>query len=344
MNPAPHDPRTQTSGRTGLSRATGAESGTGFCTSVHDLTEVRVADPGRIDRLLAARSRRRVADTDGSLMLVAADHPARGALSVGSRPLAMADRADMLERLRAALAQPGVDGVLGTADVLEDLLLLGALEDKIVFASMNRGGLAGSRFEVDDRFTSYDADAIARSGFDGGKMLTRIDLDDPSTANTLESSARAVDDLAAHDLVAMIEPFMSTRIPADASGAARTAGNRALGQDATVPPAPLRNDLSPEAVIRSIHIAQGLGGTSAHTWLKLPAVDDMERVMAATTLPTLILGGDPVGHDRSAVYASWERALAQPAVRGLVVGRTLLYPPDDDVAEAVSTAAAMIHS
>src|SRR5690625_6476403 len=57
------------------------------------------------------------------------------------------------------------------------------------------------------------------------------------------------------------------------------------------------NDLSPEAVIKSIHIAQGLGATSAYTWLKLPAVDDMERVMDATTMPTLILGGDPVDDD-----------------------------------------------
>ena len=70
-----------------------------------------------------------------------------------------------------ALGRPGVGGVLGTADVLEDLLLLGALDGKIVIGSMNRGGLAGAVFEIDDRFTGYDAAAIARMGFDGGKML-----------------------------------------------------------------------------------------------------------------------------------------------------------------------------
>jgi uncharacterized protein len=32
--------------------------------------------------------------------------------------------------------------------------------------------------------------------------------------------------------------------------------------------------------------------TSAHTWLKVPVVEDMERVMAATTLPARILGGE----------------------------------------------------
>jgi hypothetical protein len=65
--------------------------------------------------------------------------------------------------------------------------------------------------------------------------------------------------------------------------------------------------------------------------------------MAATTLPTLLLGGDPGKDDRGRVFAQWEHALSLPTVRGLVVGRTLLYPPDDDVAGAVRAAAALVH-
>ena len=98
---------------------------------------------------------------NGRLMIVAADHPGRGALGVGSRPTAMNSRTDLLDRLRAALADPGVDGVLATADILDDLLLLGALEDKVVFSSINRGGLAGARFELDDRMTGATAAATA---------------------------------------------------------------------------------------------------------------------------------------------------------------------------------------
>lgn len=302
----------------------------GFVSAYEDITRVRVEDPGRFARLAAARRRRTVADvmagaapsSSGTLMIIAADHPARGALGAGPRPDAMASRTEMLDRMREALAVPGVDGVLGTADVLEDLLLLGALEDKIVFASLNRGGLQGSSWELDDRFTAYDAASIAAAGFDGGKMLTRIDVGDDRTARTLESSARAVTDLARHELIAMVEPFISSR-PGG-------------------PGTPVVNDLSPEAVIRSIHIAQGLGATSAYTWLKLPAVAEMERVMDATTLPAVILGGDPVGKDPDTVRASWQAALARPNVRGLVVGRTLLYPHHDDVTAAVSAAVEMI--
>ena len=96
----------------------------------------------------------------------------------------MANRADLLERLCLALSRPGVDGVLATADILEDLLLLGALEDKVVIGSMNRGGLAGAAFELDDRFTGHRAEDIDRLRFDAGKLLLRIDYDDPGSLRT----------------------------------------------------------------------------------------------------------------------------------------------------------------
>jgi hypothetical protein len=73
----------------------------------------------------------------------------------------------------------------------------------------------------------------------------------------------------------------------------------------------------------------------------VPVVDDMARVMDATTLPTLLLGGDPVS-DPQDTYATWSDALALPSVRGLVVGRALLYPADDDVAAAVDLAAGLV--
>jgi hypothetical protein len=267
----------------------------------------------------AAAARKRPDPLPERLMLIAADHPARGALSVGNRPLAMASRTDLLDRLVVALSRPGVHGVLGTADILEDLLLLGALDGKVVHGSMNRGGIAGTAFEFDDRFTGYDAAAIAAMGFDGGKMLLRVDPADRASARTLHACAQAVTKLAELRLTAMVEPFWVSR--------------RQDGRPV--------NDLSPAAVMRSIAVAQGLGNTSAYTWLKVPVVDDMPRVMEASTLPTLLLGGDPSG-DQEETYASWEAALTLPNVRGLIVGRTLLYPPDDDVAAAVDTAVRLL--
>ncbi|GAA3343731.1 hypothetical protein GCM10020358_44100 [Amorphoplanes nipponensis] len=286
---------------------------------VHELVTLRADRPEAVAR--AAAARRRPASwrgAHGRMMIIAADHPARGALRAGPDPLAMGNRAELLRRLCTALERPGVNGVLGTPDILEDLLLLGALDDKVVIGSMNRGGLAGTSFEIDDRFTAYDGDSLAAAGFAGGKMLLRIDPDDPGTVATLESCGRAVGDLAGHGLMAMVEPFISHRV------------------DGRV-----RNELSAESMIRAMTVAAGLGTTSAYTWLKVPVVAEMERVMAATTLPALILGGE-VAEDAEAAYAQWGKALAQPTVQGLVIGRSLLYPPGGDVAGAVDRAVSLL--
>jgi len=284
-----------------------------------DLVDDRVRRPGRVAELAEQRERptSNVGET-GRLMLVAADHPARGALRAGDDAMAMADRWELLGRLVVALDRPGVDGVLGTDDVLEDLLLLGALECKVVIGSMNRGGLAGTSFEIDDRFTAYHAAAIERRGFQGGKMLLRIDPQDAATAPALAACAGAVDALADRSLMAIVEPFISHRVEGR-----------------------VRNDLTTESVIRSATVAAGLGWTSAHTWLKLPVVDSMEKVLAATTLPVLLLGGE-VGSDQRAQFTQWSKVLANPQVKGMVVGRSILYPPGGDVAAAVDTIVEMM--
>ena len=286
--------------------------------NVSRIVNARVGDPGAV----AAAAARRVKAPSllgehGKAMIIAADHPARGANGVGGDPNAMADRFELLERLCIALERPGVTGVLGTADILEDLLLLGVLDGKSVFGSMNRAGLAGSVFEIDDRFTGYDAATIAAMGFDGGKMLTRIALGDPATPAVLENSARAIDELNDRQLIAMVEPFLS------------------VWQDGKI-----RNDLSTDAVVKSVTIASGLGRRTAYTWLKLPVVEDMGRVLASSTFPALLLGGEV--KDADAAFASWGKALQQPTAQGLVVGRSLLYPSNGDVAGAVDKAVSLL--
>lgn len=283
-----------------------------------DLLRVRATDPRAVRRAYDRRKRRAsLLSERGTLFLVAADHPARGMLGVGPDPLAMADRRRLLERLLVALADPAVDGVLGTPDVVEELLLLGALDGKVVLGSMNRGGLAGADWEIDDRFTAYTARSIVDCGLDGGKMLLRIVDSDAGTAPTLESCARAVSELAGAGRLAMVEPLPY----------ARDGGTLVLRRDAA-------------SLARAIGVASGLGATSAYTWLKLPSVREAV-VLDATTLPVVVLGGVPSG-DYAADLEQWGATLRHPVVRGLVVGRSLLYPPDGDVAGAVAAAARML--
>jgi len=278
----------------------------------------RTTNPGAIATAAAQRQRpTSLLGDHGRLMMIAADHSARGMLGAGDRPMAMADRADLLDRLCLALSRPGVNGVLGTPDIIEDLLLLGALEDKVVVGSMNRGGLAGSVFELDDRFTAYDATAVHGMAYEGGKMLLRIDLADPASVRTIESCGQAVSDLARRGKLAMIEPFLSRRVDGK-----------------------VHNELTADAMIKAMTVAAGIGNTSAYSWLKVPIVPDMARVMAATTLPAVILGGE-VSADPDATFERWRAALTLPTVRGLVVGRSLLYPQDDDVTGAVDRAVSL---
>ncbi|MGA6167381.1 Cgl0159 family (beta/alpha)8-fold protein [Amycolatopsis magusensis] len=284
-----------------------------------ELLRVRATDPGAVNRAYAARRRReRLLSPSGTLFLVAADHPARGALGVGDDPMAMADRRSLLERLLIALENPAVDGILGTPDVVEELLLLDALHDKIVIGSMNRGGLAGADWEIDDRFTAYTARSIADFRLDGGKLLLRLVDTDPGTVPTLQASAEAVTELAGYGLMAMVEP-----LPYQRDGA----GKLVLQRDSA-------------SLARAVTVASGLGVTSAHTWLKLPAPQD-PVMLDATTLPVVVLGGVPSG-DPAADLASWGAALRHDVVRGLVVGRSLLYPPDGDVGGAVDAAARVL--
>ncbi|MFM6967468.1 MAG: class I fructose-bisphosphate aldolase [Microbacteriaceae bacterium] len=283
------------------------------------LREERATNPGRLAEMYKNRQRRELLAGDGKLMIVAADHPARGALAVNGNPTAMADRYELLTNLAVALSRPGVDGVLGTPDIIDDLALLGLLDNKVVVGSMNRGGLRGASFEMDDRYTGYDMPAIERDGLDFAKNLIRINLADAGTAETLEATALAVSDAAELQIPIMLEPFMSEWV--DGS---------------------IKNNLSTDQVILSMAIAAGLGNSSAYSWLKIPVVPDMDRVMASTTLPTLLLGGDP-GEKEQELVEEWGNALALPGVRGLVVGRSMLYPHHGDVAKAVDTAATLVH-
>ncbi|MEO7263059.1 MAG: aldolase [Jatrophihabitantaceae bacterium] len=286
------------------------------------LLAVRSERPEAIAEAYAARKRPpRLLNDRGTMFLVAADHPARGALATGGNPLAMADRRGLLHRLTTALAHPDVDGVLGSPDVVEELLLLGALEGKVVIGSMNRGGLDGASWTMDDRFTGYDAASIASCNLEGGKMLLRIDDWDAGTAATLQACAQAVTELAAHRLIAMVEPLPYRR---------EENGALVLQTDAG-------------SLCRAMTVASALGTTSAYTWLKMPACEDPDTVYASTTLPCVVLGGVAEA-DRAAQVASWARTLRQPVVRGLVIGRTVLYPADGDVAVAVDAAAQVLRA
>lgn len=170
---------------------------------------------------------------------------------------------------------------------------------------------------LDDRSTAYTASTLARLGLDGGKMLARMALDDPGTANTLEACGRAVTEPAQRGLMAMVEPFMSRR-----------------GADGRV----VNRFLDPDSVITSVQIASA---RPAPTWPALPVVAQMHRGSSTRRhRPACSAATRPTARRRPRALGA---ALQHSAAAGLVVGRALLFPADDDVASAVDRAADLVH-
>lgn len=198
--------------------------------------------------------------------------------------------------------------MLASADILEDLLSLGVLDGTVAVGTMNRGGLAGAVFELDDRLTGHRAEDIARSCADAGKLLLQIGYVDPGSLNTLASVARCIDEMAARRLHVFVEPFISRRV-------------RSV----------LRKDLSARAVIRPMAIASGLGGTSAYTWLKIPVTEDVDDRGGAEGVDTadVLLGGE-VDDDQELAHERWGKVLEVPTVQGLVLRPVAPVPGQGD--------------
>jgi hypothetical protein len=265
------------------------------------LCDDRVNNPAKLQKLLKARKRRAKLSRDGKLFIVAADHTARGIVSASGQPLAMADRYDLLDRLIRALAVTGVDGILATPDLVEELAYLGA------------------EWELDDRQSAYDVAGIKEFGLDGGKTLLRIEKSDPGVLRTIEMVATVNSALARAKKLSIIEPLPYIKNAADKFE--------------------LQNDI--QELVRVIGIASALGTTSAYTWLKVPAFEDFKYAARATSLPLMLLGGDP-GKDWQATFNKWEQAFKFENVRALIPGRTLLFSPELSVEEAVSKAVSIV--
>jgi hypothetical protein len=286
-----------------------------FDQRLSSLRETRARLPELVRNRHASRHRRQVAGRDGRLLLIEADAPAAANLAVGDDPRGLADRGEFLFRLVAALEHPGVDGIIASVDVIDDLLLLEALEDRLAVGSMNHGGLAGSVFALESRFTGYDADTVILSHLDGGQMNLPIDPRDAVSADSIEACGRAVTGLATGGVLALVAPSWCRRV-----GAALVA------------------DLSPDAVIRAVDVTSGLGGRSQFTWLLVPLIAELDHVMSATTLPALLAVGEEGIED-----PRLPELLALPGIRGMVVPGEMLYPVDGDENAVIDRATELVH-
>jgi hypothetical protein len=294
------------------------------------LVETRIADPEFSLRAARARVRRPHLAPTGKLNIVAADHPARRVTKSGSDSLGMADRRDYLARIRRVLECPLVDGVMATMDVLEDLLALDGfakagtstplLDGKLLIASMNRGGLAGTSWELDDPISGATPATCAQWNLDGANLMLRIADQDAGSLKTLLATARAITEANSLGLPTFLEPLQIERIT----------GSWAMVK-------------TKEALARIAGVASALGDSSRRLWLKLPYCEGFQVVARATTLPILLLSAES-GGDPSHFLAELASGLAaSPTVRGALVGRTVLYPGEADPLAVAQAIGCIIH-
>jgi len=296
-----------------------------------EITDVRVEHPRWIEKEARQRKTPRRLTRDGRLVLLAIDHPARGVTAIRGDGLAMGDRYQYLARTRRVLDDPELDGVVATADLLEELLILshlerrdggrGFLDGRVLVGSMNRGGLAATAFEMDDTFTGIGAARLSELRCQGGKMMYRLEPQEDGSGRTILGCARALNELRREGLAAFLEPLGVARA---ASGAYEPA------KDAVT-------------LVRQCGIAAGLGDSSSHLWLKLPYGEGFDRVCRATTLPILLLGG-PARESPAATLKDFASGLeAGPNVRGAIIGRNLLFPGDADPLPMCRALTALVH-
>ena len=294
------------------------------------LTDIRVDDPDRPLRAAADRRRRPKLAHDGRLNVLAADHPARRVIRVGNDPLAMADRHDYLARAVRVLMSDSVDGVMASMDLLEELLVLhdllreaggpAFLDNKLLIASLNRGGLAGSSWELDDPLTGPAPAACAARGLDGVKLLLRICDDEPASVKTMLAVAQAIREAGAVGLPVFLEALPVAKTDAG-YGVVKSAA----------------------ALAGIAGVASALGDSSRNLWLKLPYCDDFRTVARATTLPVLLLGGEATGDPASLLREVACGLAAGSNVRGAMIGRNVLYPGDEDPLAVAQAVGGLVH-
>ncbi|MHB8336263.1 MAG: Cgl0159 family (beta/alpha)8-fold protein [Ignavibacteriaceae bacterium] len=296
----------------------------------YKITNTRVNETRAIFEHAKNRKKREKLTKDGKLIILAADHPGRRVTALRNDPIGMGDRYEYLGRILRVITDDQFDGVMGTTDMIEDIIIVdylykqktgkSFLDDKVITGCMNRGGHAGSLFEIEDVFTSFSAQSLMKLNLDGGKMMYRLDPSDHGSLITIRECAAAITELSRLGLYSFIEPVTVE------------------GRDKNYA---FKTDL--ETLVKDAGAAAALGETSLYTWLKISYNENFERVARATTLPILLLGGAAKESPLDTIK-SFELAMKQaPNVRGAMVGRNVTFVKQDDPRAVALSLSMIIH-
>lgn len=292
------------------------------------ITEVRVGSPEIILRTAAARKKRKKLTRDGKLTILAADHPGRMVTRSGDDPIGMCDRQEYLGRVLRVVTHPDLDGIMATTDVIEDLFIVDHLvrqgggpfflDEKVMLGSMNRGGLSGTVFEMDDTFTSFSVESIRLLRLDAAKTMFRLEATSGDSAKTMLYNADIISELNRYEIPCFLEILC-------------------------VSSEGYKVQKSLAEMVKAIGVASAMGDSSRNLWLKIPFCENYPRVVRATTLPLLMLGGESKGDPMGTIGEFVAGMKAGANVRGALVGRNILFPGKDDPLAAALAVNHVVH-
>jgi DhnA family fructose-bisphosphate aldolase class Ia len=231
-------------------------------------------------------------------VILAADHRARGVITIERYQ-------DYLAALRAALGH--CDGILASAEPLRTLADAGDIAaGQRTYLSINRTGLAGSSFELDDRLVAT-IERAAADGWTGVKHMTRIDMRDPVTASALELLGRVLEAARVERLDALVEALVWRD------------GAVARDTDSIVFAAIVAHDLG--APLLKVPVPDEEPGAAR--------VDAVARIVDSVGVPVLFLGGPR--SSRLTMLDEVRDVMAGRAA-GLAIGRALFQDPEPETA------------
>ena len=278
------------------------------------LNEYKTFHPGLLEQ--EANRRKKVEIPHEHIVLAAADHNARMINAYEGDPIRLSNRREYLARLIRILSCQEVDGVEGTPDIIEDLLLLNHifresgrdefLMDKWMIGTVNRGGLKDTAWEMDDMCTCFTVEWLAALGLDGIKFMIRINPDCEASKNTLRYCADTVNLASKYQLPVFIEGLF-----------VRTEESSYV----------MKTDL--ESLIKTAGVVSAIGCSSQQKWIELPLNPDYAVAVAATTCSVLVVP-DETGRTQEEVITEYTAQVGiAPNVRGILLGRNVMYSRDD---------------
>lgn len=196
---------------------------------------------------------------------------------------------------------------------MRDLDESGSLEpDKTTYLSLNRTGLAGSVFELDDRLVT-SVGAAKEAGLSGVKHMVRIDLSDPLTPSALELLGKVLEDARAAGLEAMVEPLPWRE------------GRMACDTDSIVLAAVVAHDMG--APLLKLPVPDAAPGATR--------AKEVERVVRSVGAPVLFLGGPRRRGETGGGAEPWRDAVLSQirdamdgGAAGVAVGRVVIEDRD----------------